>query len=277
MVDERAEKSQKKGKGKPSPGERRGVQSIDIGMRILSILAASSEPLPLKVISESVGMAPSNVHRYLASFISAGLLRQDPGTSRYDLGHLALRVGLSALSRIDVLEMVGPELKRMAVESGFMALATVFGDQGPVVVRLQQPTPPIILSVSLGTTLPLLRSPSGHVFLAYQEEEAMRHIIDRELRLGAHYALAAGTPKNIKEVRETAAKVRENGYAINDVDISPGLRAIGCPILNLQGDIIAAISLVGPDPTLGKGHPILDELKSVCKRLSEEAGYYAFT
>jgi DNA-binding IclR family transcriptional regulator len=273
MVEKRVKKQQVTNDGKPSPVERRGVQSIDIGMRILSILAASNEPLPLKKISAEVGMAPSNVHRYLASFISSGLLRQDADTSRYDLGQLALRVGLSALSRINILEMARPEMKRISRESGFMALATVLGDQGPVVVRLQQPTPPIILSISLGTTLPLLRSPSGLVFLAYQPEEATLHLVDRELRLGAQYALASGTPKNIAEVRQTAARTRDAGYAMNDVDISPGLRAIGCPIFDLQGEIIAAISLVGPDPTLGPDHPVLQDLVAVCQQLSEEAGY----
>ena len=114
MVDGGSKKPRVAGGNKPAAGERRGVQSIDIGMRILSILAASREPLPLKKISEEVGMAPSNVHRYLASFISSGLLRQDAGTSRYDLGRLALRVGLSALSRVDILEMVGPEFKRIS-------------------------------------------------------------------------------------------------------------------------------------------------------------------
>lgn len=275
MVEKRGRKPRVVDGAKSEPEERRGVQSIDIGMRILTVLSESNIPLPLKTISEKMGMAPSNVHRYLASFINSGLLRKCPATNHYDLGRLALRIGLSALSRIDILELVGFELKKLSQESGCLTVATVMGDQGPVVVKQYQPIPPMILSIAVGITLPLLRSPSGHVFLAYQPEENLRSIIDRELRSGSHYTLAAGTPKNIAEVRETAARVRELGYALNDVDVSPGLRAVACPVLNLQGDIIASLGLVSTDTTLGPDHPVLKELVSISKRLSEEAGHYS--
>ncbi|PZU51233.1 MAG: IclR family transcriptional regulator [Sphingomonas sp.] len=252
---------------------RRGVQSIDIGMRILEALAASDEALPLKAISESVGMASSNVHRYLASFVRAGLLRQDPDSSRYDLGRLALRIGLAALSRIDILEMAKPELKRLAHDSGLLGIASVFGDQGPTIVRLQQSSPPVILTLALGTVLPLLRSPSGLVFLAYMPEETTREMVERELVQGSRYMLTPSTPRTPEEVARTAANIRKAGFAINDVDVSPGLRAIACPILDLQANVVAVLSLTGPDPTLGPDHPALHDLAAVCRRLSEEAGY----
>ena len=253
--------------------QSRGVQSIDVGMRILEVVASVDEPLPLKRISDEVGMTPSNVHRYLASFVRAGLLRQNPGTSRYDLGKLALSIGLSALTRIDVLELAQPELKRLASETGLLTIASVFGESGPVIFRLQQPSPPVILSLVLGMVLPLLRSPSGLVFLANLPEDTTRRLVDRELRQGKRYELAAGTPRTLAEVRETAQQVRDAGFASNDVDVSPGLRAIACPIFNLQNEIVAAISLVGPAPALGKGHPALENLMSACLRLSEETGY----
>ena len=256
-----------------SLANRRGVQAIDVGMSILEVLAASTEALPLKRISEQVGMAPSNVHRYLASFVRAGLLRQDPASSRYDLGRLAIRVGLSALGRIDILELAKPELQRLSEEYGLLGIATVFGDHGPTVVRIQQCNPAVILTLSLGSALPLLRSPSGQVFLAYMPEAATRHMVDRELIQGARYPLSSSTPKTFAEARRAAERIREAGYAINDVDVSPGLRSIACPVLDLQNELVAVLSLTGPDGGLGDGHPALADLKAVCQRLSEEAGH----
>ncbi len=252
---------------------RRGVQSIDVGMSILEVLAASSEALPLKRISEAVDMAPSNVHRYLASFVRAGLLRQDPATSRYDLGRLAMRVGLSALARIDILELARPELLRLSETYGLLTVATVFGDHGPTVVRMQQCNPAVIMTLSLGSVLPLLRSPSGQICLAYMPEDATRHIVERELVQGARYPLASSTPKTFAEARRVAQEVRKTGYAMNDVDVSPGLRSVACPVLNLQNELVVVLSLTGPDPTLGADHPALADLISVCRRLSEEAGF----
>lgn len=252
---------------------RRGVQSIDVGMRILEVLAASDEALPLKTISDEVGMAASNVHRYLASFIRAGLLRQDPASSHYDLGRLALRIGLSALSRIDILELAKPELKRLAHDSGLLGIASVYGDQGPTVVHIQQPNPSVILTLGLGSVLPLLRSPSGLVFLAYLPEETTRSLVERELLYSSRYAISSSTPRSFTDARRVAKDVRSAGFAINTVDISPGLRAVACPVLDLQRNIVAVLSLTGPDLALGPDHPALLDLVSVCRRLSEEAGY----
>lgn len=257
---------------KGSVSARRGVKSIDVGMRILEVLASAHEPLPLKTISEGVGMAPSNVHRYLASFMRFGLLRQDEETLRYDLGKLAMRVGLSALARLDVLELARPELQRLARDSGLIALASVFGNQGPTVVRLQQPSPPVFVPLALGSVLPLLRSPTGLVFLSYLPPEMTKPIVDRELVQNKRYSLAASTPKSIAEVKRVIAQIQKAGYAINDVDVSPGLRAVACPILNLQHEVAAVLSLTGPDSTIAPGHPVVEELVATCARLSEEAG-----
>jgi len=256
-----------------SLANRRGVQAIDVGMSILEVLAGSTQAMPLKMISEAVGMAPSNVHRYLASFVRAGLLRQDPESSRYDLGRLAMRVGLAALVRIDILELAKPELKRLSEENGMLGIASVFGDQGATVVRIQQCSPAVILTLSLGSVLPLLRSPSGQVFLAYLPEDATRHMVDRELIQGVRYPLAPSTPKTFAEARRAAEHIREAGYAMNDVDVSPGLRSIACPVLDLQDNLVAVLSLTGADPTLGPDHPALADLVAVCRRLSEEAGH----
>jgi len=256
---------------------RRGVKSIDVGMRILEVLASAHQPLTLKAISEGVGMAPSNVHRYLASFMRFGLLRQDPDTLRYDLGKLAMRVGLSALARLDVLELARPELQQLAHDSGLIAVISVFGDQGPTVVRLQQPSPPIFLPMALGSVLPLLRSPTGLVFLSFLPAEMTKHIVDRELIQNKRYSLAASTPKNPAEVKRVTTQIQKEGYAINDVDVSPGLRAVAAPILNLQGEVAAVISLTGPDASIGPGHPAVEALRATCARLSDEAGHSAKT
>jgi DNA-binding IclR family transcriptional regulator len=258
---------------KPEPAQRRGVQSIDVGLRILQVLAAHDSALPLKVISEQVDMAPSNVHRYLASFVRAGLLRQDPDTSHYDLGRLALQIGMSALSRLDVMELAPRELKRIVAEFGLLGVVVIFGDQGPTIVRFQQCSPPITISLNLGSIIPTLRSASGQLFAAFLPEEITRHVVERELHTNGAYVLAASTPRTAAEVRRLADKIRKQFYASVEVDVSPGIRAIASPILNAQGEATATLSLLGPHTRLGGNHPALQALVQTCGQLSREAGY----
>lgn len=262
-----------KPKKNSQPKERRGVQSIDVGLRILQVLASHDRALPLKTISELVEMAPSNVHRYLASFVRAGLLRQDPDTAQYDLGRLALQIGLSALSRLDVMQLAPRELKRLTNEYGLLGVLVIFGDQGPTIVRLQQCSPPITISLGLGSIIPMLRSASGQLFAAFLPAEVTRHIVERELHRNVGYDIAESTPRTAGEVRRLAERVRKQFYTSVPVDVSPGIFAIASPVLNTYGEAVATLSLIGPKKQLDHDHPALDALMKTCQLLSRECGY----
>ena len=83
--------------------KRRGIQSIDTGIRVLEALERADGPLALKDLSANSELDPSSAHRYLASFVRCGLVRQEPD-GRYDFGPLALRVGLAAMQRLDPVQ-----------------------------------------------------------------------------------------------------------------------------------------------------------------------------
>ncbi|WP_164094661.1 helix-turn-helix domain-containing protein, partial [Serratia marcescens] len=66
------------------PG-RRGIQSIEIGFKILDYLRTERRPVPLKLIAAGTGMSAANVHYYLVSFQAVGIVRQEADTGCYAL------------------------------------------------------------------------------------------------------------------------------------------------------------------------------------------------
>src|SRR5688572_28117820 len=82
--------------------ELRGIQSVELGCRILTALACARGGLGLTILAKASGMSPSKARRYLISFTRAGLVEQDGATGTYDLGWFALQLGLAAQSRSDV-------------------------------------------------------------------------------------------------------------------------------------------------------------------------------
>ena len=87
-----------------SKPKRRGIQSIDTGIRLLEALERADGPLALKDLSSAAQLDPSSAHRYLASFVRCGLVRQE-SDARYDFGPLALRIGLAAMQRLDPVQI----------------------------------------------------------------------------------------------------------------------------------------------------------------------------
>src|SRR5947207_7870731 len=117
--------------------KRRGIQSIDTGIRLLEVLEKADGPLALKELSAGADLDPSSAHRYLASFVRCGLVRQD-SDSRYDFGPLALHIGLAAVRRLDPIQLIERELPALVKETGFTALLCVWSNRSHTAVPFQR-------------------------------------------------------------------------------------------------------------------------------------------
>jgi len=85
--------------------ERAGIQSVEVGFTLLGALAGAPGPLMLRDLAAAAGMSAAKAHRYLVSFQRLQLVTQDAGTTRYDLGPAALKLGLASLSRLDAVKL----------------------------------------------------------------------------------------------------------------------------------------------------------------------------
>lgn len=249
--------------------DRRGIQSIEIGVRVLSALAKAGGPSTLKLIGEISEMSPSKAHRYLSSFTRTGLARQDPASGLYDLGPLALTIGLAALSRIDLVQQASEAMLALTEETQITSLLTIWSEQGAVIIRWQRTRRPFVTSLSLGSTLPVLGSATGNIFLAYLPRRLTEGTLDAER--------ADARGRGAKRWSESAIKslisdVRSKGWATVQGSLIPGLQALSAPILDAQGEAAAAITLIGGDEAqLAHNQPSGIALLRTCRALSFDA------
>src|SRR5438067_4014819 len=169
--------------------KRRGIQSIDTGIRLLEVMEKADGPLALKELSAKADLDPSSAHRYLASFVRCGLVRQDPN-ARYDFGPLALRIGLAAMQRLDPVQITERAMPDLVSETGYTALLSVWSNRGPTVVHWQRSKNPFTTNLALGSVLPIYRSATGAVMVAFLPAtvtaealaaEGRRETVDREV------------------------------------------------------------------------------------------------
>jgi DNA-binding IclR family transcriptional regulator len=243
--------------------QRRGVQSVDTGMRLLEVLEKADGPLALKDLSAAAALDPSGAHRYLASFARCGLVRQD-ADSRYDFGPLALHIGLAAIRRLDAVQLTERALPRLVADTGFTALLSVWSNRGPTVVHWERSRTPFVTNLGLGSVLPIANSATGTVLVAFLPPGVTADAINAEARRLSPDRAA---------FERAVDRARKTRLAYVDSSVIPGLAAVASPVLQWNGEAAAAVTLIGQDHALARPtHPAAQKLREFCLRLSSDFG-----
>jgi len=250
------------------PHKRKGIQSVEHGAKLLECLVKSRKALPLKTLAADAGMSASMAHRYLTSFIRTGLVEQKPASAHYDLGALALRLGLAALNRTDSMQVADDECRQLVERLDIDGHITVWGTYGVTTVRYYNRHAPILSNFRLGDVLPLLDSAAGRIFLTYLTERSIRPVLKSETTKSEEKRLSA---RQIEEIKQF---VRKEGFAWVDGQVFHGIRAIAVPIIDSQGELQAAISLVSNQAWLTQFPNLaLDDLRETGNRISRRLGW----
>ncbi|MDB5437772.1 MAG: hypothetical protein JWM33_199 [Caulobacteraceae bacterium] len=248
-----------------SVSRRRGIQSVEIGLRVLQALAGLDQAASLGAVAQASGVSASQAHRYLVSLMAAGMAQQDPASGRYDLGPAALQLGLGALARTDAFKIADKAIADFVLRTGWTVQIAAYGPQGPTIVRWLMGRPAVMTSFTVGSVLPLLFSATGQIFTAFLPASETAALIEREQAQGQI------TDAEIEALR---LRVRAAGNAAVDGTMVPGLRAFAYPIFDIQGRPILSATALGPDAVSRSGDDAaLAELARVCGEISRQLGW----
>ncbi|PKO88962.1 MAG: IclR family transcriptional regulator [Betaproteobacteria bacterium HGW-Betaproteobacteria-12] len=257
--------------GRPGEGKH-GVQSLEIGMGILRAMVNGQRSMMLKDIAAAADMPASKAHRYLVSLIRAGLVEQDPLTSRYDLGPFALNIGLVAIDRLDRIRLGLSAIAELRDQINETTALAVWGDGGPVIVRWERPRRPITVNVVTGTALDPLTSASGRVFTAWLPKDTANRLIDRYFKAGK----LAPDMQTRADVDGVLARVRTDGYAsVMGYHLIAGVEAVAAPVFNFKNEISIAMLVVGVSGMfdMSPDGPVVGPLKAAAADLSRRLGH----
>jgi DNA-binding IclR family transcriptional regulator len=222
-----------------------GVQSIEVGAALLRELAVRDGPAKLTDLAAATGLSTSRAHKYLASFIRAGLVRQSQPSGRYGIGPLAAELGFAALRNMDVVELAQDSLDDLRDQLQTVISLTVWGNRGPTIIRRSLHDQSVSLVVQLGGVMSMLGSANGRVFSAFAPKEMTAPLIAAEL---AERGAARTGLRTMAEVNALLDNVREQGFATGTMH--KGIVAASAPIFDYTGRIVAAIALVGLEGVL---------------------------
>jgi DNA-binding IclR family transcriptional regulator len=249
---------------------RKGIQSIEVGHRLLEVLAAAPGPMALGDLAEAARMPASKAHRYLVSYCRGGLIEQEGESGHYGLGRFALDLGLAALGRLDGVSVALPIARELAKRLDQTVALAVWGNEGPTIVRWVGGDSPVSATLRVGSVMPLSRSATGQAFLAYLPESRWQLILKREL---AHNTRQGLRPQSVTELSGRLRDIRTAGVSYSS-DFIVGISGMAAPIFDDQGSMVLALVTLGYsggfEPRQGE---IRAALHQAARQLSRRLGY----
>lgn len=266
--------------------QRAGIQSVEVGFSLLAVLAASNGPLMLRDLAAAAGMSAAKAHRYLVSFQRLALVAQDAGSTRYDLGPAALKLGLASLARLDCVKLARQRMGPLTELIGQTTALAVWGNQGPTIVHWEESVQAITANLRLGDVMPLLSSATGLCFSAYMmapnlgsgsgPQSRLAQLLKEELSRSQKLA-RPDVPSTMAEVVARLEEVRNNGIARVVDTLLPGVAGFCAPVFDADGHLALGMvtlgSLANFDPDIHGA--VAKPLKAAAERLSSDLGYRA--
>ena len=242
--------------------EPRGIQTIEVGGRLLLALAHHGQPLALKDLAHAAAMSPGKAHPYLVSFIKLGLVERETEGGRYGLGPLALQMGLIGLQQYDPVRLATERIDELARTTGHTVAIAVWGHRGPTLVRIAEAPSPVHVSMRHGTVMSIPDTASGRLFAAFGPADAVREALANEAKLAA---VGAGTGSRPARGRtggrfglgtafdREIERVRADGIAGIAGVALPGLSALAAPVFDARGQLVLSLTAIGPSATFDAG------------------------
>jgi DNA-binding IclR family transcriptional regulator len=252
---------------------QRGIQSVEVGGQLLRALVESGKPMMLREVATLAGMPPAKAHPYLVSFMRLGLVEQDRASGRYELGPLALQMGLACMRRLNPVRIGTEAIIELSDEIGQAVALSLWGNYGPTVVRLEEGSAAVHVNMRVGSVMSLLGTATGRVFAAFMPAKMIQTFLE-----SGHHEASVGheSARRIsrKQIEAALAEVRQRGMARAVGRPIPGVNAFSVPVFDQAGSVALAITAMGPEGIFNADwdSPIAAKLSECAAKISERLG-----
>lgn len=215
------------------------IKALSRGLEILQCFSSTASALKLKDIAHKLNLPEVTVFRYISTLQDLGYLAKDESTKSYRLTIKVLDLGFSALNNLSFPQIALPYLEELAQKCQESASMAVL--EGSEIVYVARAATKRWMSTNLqvGSRLPAFCTSLGRALLAYKPFTEVERILGKE----KFTPYTPYTVTNIKALKEILAKVRQDGYAINDQELEIGLRSSAAPVRGAEGKVIASINV----------------------------------
>lgn len=246
------------------------VQSVDRAITVMELLSSQGWSGVTEVANE-LDIHKSTAYRLLATLRDRGLVEQDSATEKYRLGFGMVLLASTVTADLDIVRYARPVCERLSDETEETVTVTALEDDEAVIIHQSISTSSMMAVDWSGWHTPLHASAAGKVLLAYMPEKKRKHILQKPLE-----TLTENTVTDQATLTEQLQEIQDTGYGCIVEELEVGMNAVGAPIWDANGSVIAAVAVSGPVFRLPEESvPEMGELvRKAAAEISRSLGFY---
>lgn len=248
------------------------IRTVQNAMQILQLFTHQKREWTLTEIANEKGMSPASTLRLLRKLEDYHYLERDKKTKKYKLGLSILQLSGVVTATMELHREAQGVALELANKLGEAVHIGILEETATVYLNKIESLHPVSLASYIGKQIPSYCSGCGKVILAHKNEKEREKIISQLQEEGFH-PLASNTVQSSTRLREDLDKIRELGYAVCVNEVSEGITSIAAPIFDHSREVIAGISITGPNNRISVEKCILHVVKAG-KQISEKLGCY---
>ncbi len=242
------------------------IQSVDRAIRVLTALQGARR-MSLSELATRLELAPSTTHGIVRTLVEHGMVVQERGSSRYQLGPAVLRLGNVYLDTLELRSKTIPWAEDLARRTGLAVRTGVLLIDDVVIIH-HEPRPDGSRQMpEVGIVIPVHASALGKAMLAFLPD-------DEERVVGSEATLRSMTGETLtspKDLAKQLTEVRSTGIAVEQDEAVIGESALASPVFDSAGTV-GAIGVVIPTGGAAALHDARDIVRETARALSRELG-----
>jgi IclR family acetate operon transcriptional repressor len=209
---------------------------------LLELIAAKDQLVTLQGLVEETGLPKPTLHRMLQQLEGAGLLARQADGRHYGTGVRLRRLAENLLLNATHHGARHAVLKHLVEELGESCNITALSGSEIVYLDRVETPEPLRFYLRPGSRVPVHCSASGKMVLSQMSPGQRRKLL-------AHAPLQQYTPRTVTDLdalEEEFARIRRDGFALDDEEFLPGLVCVAVLVPSPTGRSNLAVAVQAP-------------------------------
>ncbi|MDW7738850.1 MAG: IclR family transcriptional regulator [Bacillota bacterium] len=220
------------------------VHTLEKSLEIIEAMKeAPAGGIRIVDISKKLNIGKSTIHRILSTLAAYGYVEKCSEGRKYRLGWKLFEIGslIPRQRNLNNIDMIILEELSDKCEAT-VNLGIRINDKVAIIAKVDPQKIPFKAGPYLGEQEPLHATALGKILISELDDDKIKSIFKSPELV----KYTNNTIDSLRKLRDVLARVREQGYAVDQEELCEGISCIAMPIRNYEQNIVAALSVSGP-------------------------------